>query len=257
MSGMGGGVVLIPALTFLGVDIKHVIAASVLSVIATSSGSAAAFVRGGLTNLKVATFMEVFTVLGAIVGAWLTLALAPRVLVLAFGVVLSTLCLMLLARGRLRLRPAPSQDALSRWLELDGRYDDFTEHDTIEYHAVRAHIGGPLILGAGVIAGLLGIGGGALKVLINDLIMGLPPEVSATTSNLTIGVTALAAASVYLAAGQIDPNLTAALILGVGLGALIGTRVLARETSEIVHRLFMGLLIVIGLEMVWRGIRGM
>ncbi len=124
------------------------------------------------------------------------------------------------------------------------------------YQGARAYLGGPLMFGAGVIAGLLGIGAGALKVLIHDLVMGLPPKVSTTTSNLIIGVTALAGTSVYLAAGMIDPGLAAPVILGVVFGAFMGTRLLVRLTNQAVRRIFLGVLLVLGVEMILRGIWG-
>ncbi len=177
MSGMGGGVVLIPSLTFLGLGIKQAIAVSIVSVIATSSGSASAYVRDRITNLKVGMFLEMFTIVGALVGASLTVMSAQR-------------------------------------------------------------------------------GAGALKVLIHDLVMGLPPKVSTTTSNLIIGVTALAGTSVYLAAGLIDPGLATPVMLGIVLGALIGTRVLVRLTNQAVRRFFLVVLLVLGVEMLVRGMRG-
>jgi hypothetical protein len=150
----------------------------------------------------------------------------------------------------------PVQDAFSRWLELEGSYPDQAERRTIAYQGVRAYLGGPAMFGAGLIAGLLGIGAGALKVLIFDLVMGLPAKVSSTTSNLIIGVTALAGTSVYLAAGLIDPGQAAPVILGVVLGALGGTQLLVRLTDRTVRSLFMVVLLVLGAQMLWRGIRG-
>jgi uncharacterized membrane protein YfcA len=256
MSGMGGGVVLIPALTFLGLDIKHAIAISMISVIATSSGAASAYVRDRITNLKVGMFLEMFTILGALTGAAITLASAQRPLFIAFGVVLLASWVTLLAHRPDGRGPVSQQDAFSRWLELAGSYHDQATGQTTDYRGVRAYLGGPLMFGAGLIAGLLGIGAGALKVLIIDLVMGLPPKVSTTTSNLIIGVTALAGTSVYLAAGLIDPGLAAPVILGVVLGALVGTRFLVRLTNETVRRFFLVVLVVLGIEMIFRGIRG-
>ncbi|MCL4393952.1 MAG: sulfite exporter TauE/SafE family protein [Chloroflexi bacterium] len=207
MAGMGGGVVLVPALTLLGLDIQHAIAISIVSVIATSSGSASAYVRDGITNLKVGMFLEMFTIVGALVGASITLVSSQRPLFLAFGVVLLASWLTLFLQRHEGWRPVAHQDAFSGWLELAGSYYDQPMQQTIEYRGARAYFGGPLMFGAGLIAGLLGIGAGALKVLIHDLVMGLPPKVSTTTSNLIIGVTALAGTSVYLAGGLIDPGL--------------------------------------------------
>jgi uncharacterized protein len=255
MSGMGGGVILIPALTLLGIDIKHAIAISILSVIATSSGSASAYVRDHITNLKVGMFLEMFTILGALAGAAITLVSSPRPLYIAFGCVLLGSWLALLIVGHDTWHTG-TQDSFSRWLELEGSYYDVAHGGVIEYRARRAYFGAPLMFGAGVIAGLLGIGAGAVKVLIHDLVMGLPPKVSTTTSNLIIGVTALAGTSVYLVHGLIDPGLAAPVVVGVVLGAFLGTRVLVRISNQSVRKFFLIILIGLAAEMIIRGIRG-
>ena len=254
MSGMGGGVVIIPALTLLGVDIKHAIAISILSVIATSSGSASAYIRDHITNLKVGMFLEMFTIVGALVGAKITLAISPQPLYIAFGIVLLSSWLALLMANRLKWHTGP-QDGFTHWLELEGSYPDKVLGETVHYKARHAYFGSPLMFGAGMIAGLLGIGAGAVKVLIHDLVMGLPPKVSTTTSNMIIGVTALAGASVYLAAGLIDPRLAAPVILGITLGAFLGTRLLVRMSNMAVRRFFLFILLILAVEMVYRGVR--
>jgi len=256
MSGMGGGVVLIPSLTFLGLGIKQAIAVSIVSVIATSSGSASAYVRDRITNLKVGMFLEMFTIVGALVGASLTVVSAQRPLFILFGLVLLASWGAVFVQRHESWRPVAHQDAFSRWLELEGEYHDHALGQDIHYRGARAYLGGPLMFGAGLVAGLLGIGAGALKVLIHDLVMGLPPKVSTTTSNLIIGVTALAGTSVYLAAGLIDPGLATPVMLGIVLGALIGTRVLVRLTNQAVRRFFLVVLLVLGVEMLVRGMRG-
>ncbi len=256
MSGMGGGIILIPALTLLGIGIKQAIAISILSVIATSSGSASAYVRDHITNLKVGMFLEMFTIVGAIVGAHLTLAMTARPLYLAFGLVLLGSWVALLVAGHASWQGGTVQDAFTRWLELEGAYYDQAHGRLIEYKARRAYFGAVLMWGAGMIAGLLGIGAGAVKVLIHDLVMGLPPKVSTTTSNLIIGVTALAGASVYLAHGLITPTLAAPVALGVVLGAFAGTRVLVRLSNQAVRRFFLVVLIALAVEMLYRGIGG-
>jgi hypothetical protein len=256
MSGMGGGVILIPVLTLLGMDIKYAIAVSIVSVIATSSGSASAYVRDRITNLKVGMFLEMFTIVGALAGAAITLVSGRRILFILFGIVLLSSWFALFRQRNEGWRQAAHQDVFSRWLELQGSYYDRSVGQTIVYHGARAYLGGPLMFGAGVVAGLLGIGAGALKVLIHDLVMGLPPKVSTTTSNLIIGVTALAGTSVYLAAGMIDPGLTAPVILGVVFGAFMGTRLLVRLTNQTVRHIFLGVLLVLGVEMLLRGIWG-
>jgi uncharacterized membrane protein YfcA/uncharacterized membrane protein len=252
MSGMGGGIVLIPALTFFGVDIKHAIAASIVSVIATSSGSASAYVRDRITNLKVGMFLEMFTIIGALAGAAITLASGQRLLFILFGIVLLASWGTLFWQRHETWRPDNVQDRFSQWLELEGSYHDQAIGETIHYRAAHAYLGGPLMFGAGLIAGLLGIGAGALKVLIHDLVMRLPPKVSTTTSNLIIGVTALAGAGVYLSAGLIVPAIVAPVILGVVLGAFIGTRLLVKLTNETVRRIFLLVLLILGIER-WSG----
>jgi uncharacterized membrane protein YfcA len=255
MSGMGGGVILIPVLTLFGMDIKYAIAVSIVSVIATSSGSASAYVRDRITNLKVGMFLEMFTIVGALAGAAITLASGRRILFILFGIVLLSSWFALFRQKNEDWRQASHQDIFSRWLELEGSYYDRSIEQKIVYQGSRAYLGGPLMFGAGLIAGLLGIGAGALKVLIHDLVMGLPPKVSTTTSNLIIGVTALAGTSVYLAAGMIDPGLAAPVILGVVFGAFMGTRLLVRLTNQAVRRIFLWVLLVLGIEMILRGIR--
>jgi uncharacterized protein len=256
MSGMGGGVILIPVLTFFGMDIKHAIAVSIVSVIATSSGSASAYVRDRITNLKVGMFLEMFTIVGALAGATITLVSGRRILFILFGIVLLSSWVALFRQRNEGWRQASHQDIFSHWLELKGSYYDRSARQMIVYQGTRAYLGGPLMFGAGLIAGLLGIGAGALKVLIHDLVMGLPPKVSTTTSNLIIGVTALAGTSIYLAAGMIDPGLTAPIILGVVFGAFMGTRLLIRLANQAVRRIFLGVLLVLGVQMLLRGILG-
>jgi uncharacterized protein len=254
MAGMGGGVVIIPVLTLMGVDIKHAIAISILSVIATSSGSASAYVRDHITNLKVGMFLEMFTIVGALVGARITLAVSPRPLYIIFGAVLLASWIAVLLGEK--SAHAGSQDNFTRWLELEGSYPDQVLGRTVHYKARRAYFGAPLMFGAGIVAGLLGIGAGAVKVLIHDLVMGLPPKVSTTTSNMIIGVTALAGASVYLVAGLIDPQLAAPVILGIALGAFLGTRLLVRMSNQAVRRFFLFILLILAAEMIFRGVRG-
>lgn len=256
MSGMGGGIILIPALTLLGMDMKHAIAISIVSVIATSSGAASAYVREHITNLKIGMFLEMFTILGALLGAHITLVSAQRPLMIVFGAVLIVSWGTLIARRNEEFKAADRQDGVSKWLELSGSYFDEAANKDVHYLGVRAYLGGPFMFCAGLIAGLLGIGAGALKVLILDLGMNLPPKVSTTTSNLIIGVTALAGTSVYLAAGLIDPGVVAPVMLGVLLGAFLGTRVLVRLSNQHVRQFFMVVLLVLGMEMMIRGIGG-
>ena len=256
MSGMGGGVVLIPVLTWFGMDIKRAIAVSIVSVIATSSGSASAYVRDHITNLRVGMFLEMFTMLGALVGASITIAVGRQVLALLFSAVLLASWGTLWVQRHERVAAEAPQDRFSAWLGLEGRYFDRALGHEVRYRARRAYLGAPLMFVAGMISGLLGIGAGALKVLIHDLVMGLPPKVSTTTSNLIIGVTALAGTSVYLANGLIAPALAAPVILGITSGAFVGTRILVRLRNETVRRFFLVVLLALAIEMLLRGLRG-
>ena len=256
MAGMGGGVVLIPFLTFMGLNIKKAIAVSIVSVIATSSGSASAYVRDHLTNLKVGMFLEIFTMIGALVGATLTLTIPSRPLFILFGIVLFVCWGALLVRQHEVWKPAATQDRFSHWLELEGSYYDQASDETVHYRATRSIWGGLSMFIAGLLAGLLGIGAGAVKVLIHDMIMELPPKVSTTTSNLIIGVTALSGASVYLAEGLVDPGLAGPIILGVVAGAFLGTRTLVKLKNHNVRRFFLVVLALLGAEMIYRGLRG-
>jgi len=256
MSGMGGGVVLIPALTFLGLPIKQAIAISLVSVIATSSGSASAYVRDGITNLKVGMFLEMFTIVGGVIGALLAVRLQSRWLFVLFGVVLLATWGVLFRQRRDIWKPAGPPDRFSRWLELEGSYFDQASRETVDYQATRAGWGGLCMVGAGILSGMLGIGAGALKVLIHDVVMRMPPKVSTTTSNLIIGVTALSGVSVYLGEGLIDTRLAAPVIIGIMAGAFLGTRVLVRLHNRQVRAFFLVVLAALGLEMIARGIRG-
>ena len=255
LGGLGGGTLLIPGLTALGMDIKHAIAISMVSVIATSSGAAAAYVRDRLTNLRAGMFLEIFTILGAIAGASLTIALPQRPLFIAFGAVLILSWISTTWRHRHSGIEAKKRvDRFTSALALEGSYHDLADQAEIQYQPARAGLAGPAMLLVGAVAGLFGVGAGALKVLVLEEILGLPTKVATSTSNLIIGVTALAGSSVYLAAGLIDPGITAPIILGVLAGALAGTRLLNRMSNHSAQRLFMLILLVLGAEMIIRGV---
>jgi len=254
--GLGGGLIVVPVLTLLlHVDIRLAIGASIISVIATSSGAAAAYVREHLANIRVAMFLELGTASGAIVGAYLAGLVHPRWLYVLFGAMLGYSAVAML-RG---IHAWPSDEpagALSEWLRLNGSYFDHVTGETIEYPVRRPLLGRGMMFGAGTVSGLLGIGSGALKVPAMDLGMGLPMKVSTATSNLMIGVTAAASAGLYFARGQIDPFIAAPVALGVLGGALLGSRALKQVSSERLRRLFVVVLVVICAHMIWKGIAG-
>jgi len=254
--GLGGGLIVVPVLTLLlHVDIRLAIGASIISVIATSSGAAAAYVREHLANIRVAMFLELGTASGAIVGAYLAGLVHPRWLYVLFGAMLGYSAVAMLRGIHARPSDEPA-GALSEWLRLNGSYFDHVTGETVEYPVRRPLLGLGMMFGAGTVSGLLGIGSGALKVPAMDLGMGLPMKVSTATSNLMIGVTAAASAGLYFARGQIDPFIAAPVALGVLGGALLGSRALKQVSSERLRRLFVVVLVVICAHMIWKGIAG-
>jgi hypothetical protein len=253
--GLGGGIIVIPALTtFLGVDIRLAIGASIVSVIATSSGAAAAYVRDHLCNIRVGMFLELGTTTGALTGAYLGGILAGRTLYLIFSLVLgySTLAMF---RKRREEAPAPFEpDAISRRLRLASSYEDKALGRVVAYQVTGALPGLALMYVAGAVSGLLGIGSGALKVPAMDLAMHLPFKVSTSTSNFMIGVTAAASASVYFARGQIHPVLAAPVAVGVLLGATAGSKLLGNLRGPTVRKVFLVILLIITVQMLLRGL---
>ena len=255
LAGVGGGIFVVPALTLLfGVDIRLAIGASIVSVIATSSGAATAYVRDQMTDLHIGMFLELATVTGAIGGALLTAIVAPALLFVILGLVLlGSAGLQLL---RLAEQPAeasqPSPAALR--LHLFGSYPDRSTGRTAGYSARRIPLGFVLMVVAGLVSGLLGIGSGALKVLAMDGAMGLPIKVSSATSNFMIGVTAAASAGIYLSRGDVDPRIAAPVALGVLGGAVVGARILPHLSGPAVRRIFVPVLILIGLQTLARGL---
>jgi hypothetical protein len=251
--GLGGGLIVIPALTLLlHVDIRLAIGASIISVIATSSGAAAAYVREHIANIRVAMFLELGTTTGAITGAYLAGRVHPRFLYLLFGAMLGYSAVAML-KGVHSAHFSRPVGRTSRWLRLSSNYYDAASNEHVEYPVHRPILGLALMYGAGTASGLLGIGSGALKVPAMDLGMGLPMKVSTATSNLMIGVTAAASAGLYFARGQIDPFIAAPVALGVLGGALAGSHYLGRIQSERLRKVFIIVLLVIAVQMIWKG----
>jgi uncharacterized membrane protein YfcA len=256
LTGLGGGVVVVPFLTLaFGVDIRYAIGASLVSVIATSSGAASAYVREGFTNIRIGMLLEIATTLGALTGAFLASVVTPSLIAVVFGVVLVASALMSFGRaGRSRRAPAPSPGTLGARLGLQGEYP--STGGPVAYQA-RAIPGGFGMMGlAGALSGLLGIGSGAFKVIALDRIMRVPFKVSTATSNFMIGVTAAASAGVYLHRGYLDPGLTMPIMLGVLGGSILGTRVLVRARTLTLRRLFAVVIFILGMEMIYNGLAG-
>lgn len=255
--GLGGGMIVVPALTLLlGIDIRLAIGASIISVIATSSGAAAAYVRDRLANLRVAMFLELGTTAGAITGAWFAGLLHPRWLFILFGAILSYSAFAMLRPRSLPAAHAHDDDDLSRRLRLHSSYFDDERRTHIHYEPTRPMLGLGLMYIAGIVSGLLGIGSGALKVPAMDLAMELPIKVSTATSNFMIGVTAAASAGLYFTRGQIDPFIAAPVAIGVLAGAFTGSKFLGRISSRLLRITFVVVLVVVAIQMLARGLRG-
>jgi len=255
LAGVGGGIIVIPALTLLfGVDIRLAIGASIVSVIATSSGAAAAYVRDRMTDMRVGMFLELATTSGAVCGALLVALVPPGSLYVLLGVVLLFSAVQQSLRLGEELPPTTSASPLATRLRLAGAYPDARFGRDVSYVAQRVPLGFALMAGAGVVSGLLGIGSGALKVLAMDGAMRLPMKVSSATSNFMIGVTAAASAGIYLGRGDVDVTVAAPVALGVLAGATIGARILPHLSNRHVRLVFLPVLIVIGLQTLARGL---
>lgn len=253
--GIGGGIIVVPVLTLLfHVDIRLAIGASIISVIATSSGAAAAYVKEHLTNMRVGMFLEVATTTGAITGAYVAGLVSQKVLYVVFGVILAYSSVQMF-RGHFRNidRPVP-RDSLADRLQLHDAYFDEAEGREIRYRVTHTKFGLFLMYIAGMVSGLLGIGSGALKVPAMDLAMRLPMKVSTATSNFMIGVTAAASAGVYFARGEIDPFVAAPVAAGVLVGAVGGSRMLPRLKNGFIRSLFVIVLVIISAEMLYKGV---
>jgi uncharacterized membrane protein YfcA len=253
LTGLGGGVVIVPLLVLgFGVDLRYAAGASLVSVIATSSGAAASYVREGYSNVRVGMFLEVATTLGALAGAGLAAVLPTAAIAVVFGGVL----LAAAAFGGRQHADAPrrSPDPIAVRLRLDGTLP--TPRGPVPYHVGRVPLGFGLMAIAGALSGLLGIGSGALKVLAMDKAMGLPFKVSTATSNFMIGVTAAASAGVYLRRGYIDPGLAFPVMLGVLAGAFVGARLLPVLRVGLLRVMFALVIGALGVQMIVHGLTG-
>jgi uncharacterized membrane protein YfcA len=253
--GLGGGILLIPVLTlFYGVDLHYAMGASIVSVIATSSGAAAAYLRTSLSNIRIGLFLTLATVSGALVGAALGGILPVRGLELLLGLALGYSAYMTLRQLHVEIPPARDADRLALRFDLEGAYYDVPLGREVGYRATRVRGGFTAMFGAGVLSGLLGIGSGAFKVLAMDHCMRLPMKVSTATSNFMIGVTSAATAGVYFARGDIHPLLAAPVAIGVLVGASLGTRLLARLRNVTVRKVFLPVLAYLAISMIMRGL---
>jgi uncharacterized protein len=253
--GLGGGVILVPVLTLLlGIDIHYAIGASIVSVIATSSGAAAAYLRDGITNIRVGMFLEIATTTGAIVGAFIAGFIGGPGLFIIFGLVLAYSAYAMYRRRDSELPVGVEMGPLANFLHLGSSYYDTALNRLVTYNVRGARYGLPLMFIAGAVSGLLGIGSGVLKVPAMDIAMKLPMKVSTATSNLMIGVTAAASAGVYFVRGDINPFIAAPVAMGVLIGATLGTRIMMRTRSTQIRRVFIIVLVIVALQMLVKGL---
>lgn len=255
LTGLGGAVVIIPLLTLvLGVDFHYAIGAGLISVIATSSGAAAAYVKEGITNMRIGMFLEIATTLGAVIaGAFLTNYLPKNILGIIFGAILLFSAFMSL-RKKINHEDHGKSGSLATTLKLNGNYPT---NEGLSFYTVRNVIGGWIMMFfAGVMSGLLGIGSGALKVLAMDNIMRIPFKVSTTTSNFMIGVTAAASAVIYFQKGYIIPSIGAPVMLGVLVGAMFGAKILVKAQTKWLRYGFAIVVTYLAIQMIYNGIYG-
>jgi uncharacterized membrane protein YfcA len=254
LTGLGGGVVIVPLLTLaFGVDIRYAIGASLVSVIATSSGAAAAYLKEGFSNMRVGMFLEMATTIGALTGAYLAASTPTNAIAIIFGIVL----LYSAYSSNKPPKDLPTDEPPDRYatlLKLDGSYP--TSEGEQHYHVRHVPAGFGLMYVAGVLSGLLGIGSGAVKVLAMDQAMRVPFKVSTTTSNFMIGVTAAASAGIYLHRGYIDPGIAMPVMLGVLAGALIGARILPDARVRTLRLVFSVVIAALAVEMIFKGVKG-
>jgi uncharacterized membrane protein YfcA len=254
LTGLGGGVVIVPLLVLVfGVPLHYAIGASLVSVIATSSGAASAYVREGYTNIRIGMFLETATTVGALAGAFLAGVLPTEAIAVVFG---SVLLVSAYLSGRSRPEspdPGPP-DPLATRLRLDGAFP--TPAGPQRYHVRHVPLGYAVMLLAGVLSGLLGIGSGAFKVLAMDQAMRIPFKVSTTTSNFMIGVTAAASAGVYLRRGYIAPGIALPVMLGVLAGSMLGARLLPHVQVRWLRVVFAVVIVGVAIEMIYKGLTG-
>jgi len=262
LAGLGGGVVLIPVLVVgFQVPLVDAIGASAVSVLATSTTAGAVFVHDRLTDLRIGNFLQIATVPGALIGATATVYLARTslvpVLLIILGIVLISPLLGGLALSQEEHAPDSPGDAISQRLRLQGSYYGRVRRRVISYRAQNSVGALEVMFGAGLVAGLFGIGSGVLNVLALDRALRLPIKVASATSNFMIGVTATATVGILFAGGLVLPVLAAPVAIGTTAGAYAGSRLLPELTNRLIRVLFFAILIVLAIETIARGATGL
>jgi len=254
LTGLGGASILVPILVLFGIPVKEAIASAMVTVIATSSGSAASYVKARIANVRVAMYLEMFTILGAIAGATLMKAIPSVFLYFFFAAFLATTFVKMKDSLKEDFTPSREQDRVSKWLGLHGSYVDEATRQTVSYRVNHALLGGAGMFVAGLAAGMLGIGAGAFKVTVQEGILKMPPKVSSTTSNFIIGMTALAGTSVYLFSGLLNITLMGPMAVGTTIGAVAGARVLNKLGNKSLRILFFVIVLFLMIQMLMKGV---
>jgi uncharacterized membrane protein YfcA len=254
LTGLGGASILTPILVFEGFPVKEAVACGMLSIIATSSGSASSFVKERIANVKLAMYLEMFTIVGAIAGATITVLIAPVFLYFLFAAFLLTSFINIRSSFKGTYTPPEKQDRLSGWLDLEGTYYDQASNKVVKYKGTNSILGGLGMVVAGIAAGMLGIGAGAFKVIIHEKVLKIPSKVSTATSTFIIGMTALAGVSIYLFSGLLNLTLMAPMAVGVTIGSVVGGRVLNRIQDRNLKILFIVVVIMLIVQMLYKGV---
>ena len=254
LTGLGGGVIVIPLLTLaFGIDFHYAIGAALVASIATSSGSASAYVKEGLTNIRLGMFLEIATSVGAVLGAAAALWMPTNAIAIIFGAVLLLTVAMQFRQKTDYIGVKGSN--LAKKLKLFGSYP--TKDGTVQSYELTNVSGGfSVMVLAGALSGLLGIGSGVLKVLAMDSCMKVPFKVSTTTSNFMIGVTAVTSAVVYLQRGYIEPGIAFPIMVGVFAGAMSGAKLLKHLDVRVLRKIFAVAILLVALNMIYNGIIG-
>lgn len=258
LTGLGGGIVVIPVLTLLlGVPIQYAAGASLIATIATSSGAASAYVKDKLANIKIGMSLEIATTMGAIAGALIAATIYSDHLQQAIFVLFGVVLLLIIYPTYLEYgkddKKKMNRDWTTGFFELSGSYFDKAQGRKIKYSGYRWYLGEAVMVIAGLISGLLGVGSGALKVVGMDWGMKLPIKVTTSTSNFMIGVTAAAGSAIYWAFGYIDPFILAPIVIGILGGSYIGSRILPNAQGKSIRLLFLFALAILGIEMILKG----
>lgn len=255
LTGLGGGVIIIPLLTLgFGVDMRYAIGAALVTSIASSSGAAAAYIKEGITNVRIGMFLEIATTTGAVIGAVVAIWLDKQYIAVIYGIVLIFSAFRTISKKEDKLDPNAPADKLATKLKLNGSFP--TKEGVVNYNVHNVGSGYSIMTIAGILSGILGIGSGVLKVLAMDTAMKIPFKVSTTTSNFMVGVTAAASAVIYLQRGYIDPGICMSIVVGVLFGAYLGSKVLPKANVKRLRQLFSIVMFLVALSMMYNGITG-